>query len=297
MVFFFSSFLVEKLPSSLDDLLTTSYPLSSIIQILLITLLCLIILSYFLFSSTSSSHPSTSSSSLLTSPFLNRKIPSPIKENIRKIDELLTTYSEYNDDGTIITENHLATTHSNYDHVIIEPPEKKWLLQSRVANVKTPNDIFAIFDEFDILHKLKLPVRRLNSEINQLADQAFRDLVRDKININDEPVKVDDAVARSPELYRSYFHNRIKEAISDHISDLERTDKLSLYLCCHLSRTRAGGDTLFAVKDIFDSPQVIIMSTISHVFSVGNNSISYRHTSPNRFTCYRRWLGLYYDNK
>jgi hypothetical protein len=182
--------------------------------------------------------------------------------------------------------------------VIIEPPEKKWLLQSRVANAKTPTDFFLIFDEFDILHKLKLPVQRLHSDVTQLTEQAFRDLVRDKININDELVKVDDAVARSPELFQSYFHNRIKEAISDHLNDLQKIDTLALYICCHLSRTRAGGDTLFAVKDIFDSPQVLppFPSLLTNEIA-RDHRLPHRHPSSHRSACHRGWLGLHHDHE
>jgi hypothetical protein len=197
---------------------------------------------------------STSSTSGSTKAFI-QKILSPKREQKKSDEVITTTHSEYND--TIYSDLGCVSGPSHGTHVIIEPPEKKWLLQSRVANAKTPTDFFLIFDEFDILHKLKLPVQRLHSDVTQLTEQAFRDLVRDKININDELVKVDDAVARSPELFQSYFHNRIKEAISDHLNDLQKIDTLALYICCHLSRTRAGGDTLFAVKDIFDSPQVL----------------------------------------
>lgn len=144
-------------------------------------------------------------------------------------------------------------------HVIIEPHEKKWLLQSRVANVKNSNDLFLIFDEFNILHSLKLPLKKinLNNNLNQLTEQTFRDLVRDKININNELIKVDDNILSSPELFQIYFLNKIKEVISSHLNnDFEKIDTLALYICCHLSRTRSGGDSFFAVKDLFDSPQV-----------------------------------------
>jgi hypothetical protein len=203
-----------------------------------------ILLFYFLFSSSQSKQQNKNKNLLSQNVLQNND------------DTINTSYSEY-EYGTEYEKCPLDGGPQRASlHVLIDPPEKKWLLQSRVANAKTPSDFFAIFDEFDILHKLKLPVRRLPSDLAQLTEQTFRDLVRDKININDELVRVDDAVATSPELFRSYFHNRIKEVISDHLSDLDRIDTLALYICCHLSRTRAGGDTLFAVRDIFDSPQV-----------------------------------------
>lgn len=253
-------------PPSLASLVATS-----ILTIILVSYL----FSYLLKSSSSGSSGEgegdreTGASPLKSHSFFH-KILSP-KNDLKKFDEIFaSTHSEYNE--TIYSDHLGGPSHhgggggGHGSHVIIEPPEKKWLLQSRVANAKTPTDFFAIFDEFDILHKLKLPVQRLHTNVNQLTEQTFRDLVRDKININDELVKVDDAVARSPELFRSYFHNRIKEAISDHLNDLEKIDTLALYICCHLSRTRAGGDTFFAVKDIFDSPQVtVFLVLLSHL--------------------------------
>jgi hypothetical protein len=228
-----------------------------------------IILIYFLFSS---SYLKSQNNSQL-SPQKNSSSRKFLQENDLHHPHNSSSYSEY-EYGTDYPNDGGGGRPSSHPHVIIEPPEKKWLLQSRVANARTPLDFFSIFDEFDILHKLKLPVRRLlmrpgssgtgpgsdglstTEDLLTLTEQTFRDLVRDKININDEPVRVDDAVASSPELFQSYFHNRIKEVISDHLTDLERIDTLALYICCHLSRTRAGGDTLFAVRDIFDSPQV-----------------------------------------
>jgi hypothetical protein len=265
------------------------------------SILSILLFAYFFpFTSKSASSTSRSKNSFL------QKILSPKREQTKTDEIIATTHSEYND--TIYSDQmHGPLSHGPHaSHVIIEPPEKKWLLQSRVANARSPNDFFSIFDEFDILHKLKLPVQRLHSDVIQLTEQTFRDLVRDKININDELVRVDDAVARSPELFQSYFHNRIKEAISDHLSDLQKIDTLALYICCHLSRTRAGGDTLFAVKDIFDSPQVLSVPPFSafllpyplsdHVELAGDHGLTHRHSSTHRSSCHRGWLGLHYNN-
>jgi hypothetical protein len=154
------------------------------------------------------------------------------------------------------SDDRLQTTKLSY--VIIEPPEKKWLLQSRVANAKTTHDFFNIFDDFDILHKLKLPVNSSFSDITDSRGQVFRDLVRDKININD--VAVDIESLSENKNFEQDFHGLIKSSISQHLTDSSRLDSLAMYICGHLSRTRAGGDTLFAVKDIFDSPQVSTLS-------------------------------------
>mmetsp|Transcript_7698 Transcript_7698/g.11421 ORF Transcript_7698/g.11421 Transcript_7698/m.11421 type:complete len:503 (+) Transcript_7698:81-1589(+) len=151
---------------------------------------------------------------------------------------------------------------SSSDSVLSQIDSKeRWMLQSRVANARTTEDFFSIFNEFELLHKLKLPVSTITEEPLSMREQAFRDLVRDKININDIPVVV-DVNSSDPKKFQPYFHGIVQNAIAHHAVDKRKRDVLATHICCHLSRTRAGGDSLFAVKDIFDSPQLTI--TASH---------------------------------
>ena len=141
---------------------------------------------------------------------------------------------------------------------ILEQVNKKerMLLQSRVANARTARHLFSIFDEFEVLHKLKLPASIVSADHVDMKDQIFRDLVREKININDTPVKFDDTIYSHVKQFKQLFVQRVEQEIAHHVSSKKERHRLALYICCHLCRTRAGGDSLFAVRDIFDTPQV-----------------------------------------
>ena len=163
-------------------------------------------------------------------------------------------------------------------------------LQSRVANAKSAEDLYLIFDDFAVLHHLDLQIERERERDQGSADQAFRDLVRDKVNINNESVLVPEEHTHSPVAYRSYFHSLVLDVVrelsasslalvqkslpqnegrekqnTEHMPSLSAVksasrgldlEQLATHLCCHLARTRAGGDTFFCLSDIFNSPQV-----------------------------------------
>lgn len=158
-------------------------------------------------------------------------------------------------------------------------------LQSRVANAKSAEDLYLIFDDFDVLHRLELRIDP--SHTGASPAQAYRDLVRDKVNINSESVLVTEEQARSPVSFQLFFHGLalgvVRElnasslalvheqeqagqqslqarssfsAVSQASRSLDE-DRLATHLCCHLARTRAGGDSFFCVSHIFNSPQVM----------------------------------------
>ena len=168
-------------------------------------------------------------------------------------------------------------------------------LQSQVANAKSAEDFYTIFDNFDILHNLKLGIDEgigslsspngtgvAEKDRSASVDQAFRDLVRDKIMLNDQTYFVSEDHAANPVEFRKYFHRRIVEIIHDqcissksllrkqwnvdNCSEIKKAanynisqeseKQLATHLCCHLARTRAGGDTFFCVNSLFESPQV-----------------------------------------
>lgn len=96
-------------------------------------------------------------------------------------------------------------------------------LQSRVANAKTCDDLYCIFDDFDILHNLDL--RGVGGE-DATPDQAFRDLVRDKITLNDQTVFVSAEHTSSPSAFRQYFHRLILDIVKEqHITSREISEK------------------------------------------------------------------------
>jgi hypothetical protein len=155
--------------------------------------------------------------------------------------------------------------------------KEKLLLQSRVANARSQRELFSIFDHFEILHKLKLPMTMVSAEHVDMKDQIFRDLVREKININDLPVKFDDDSYSHPKKFESLFLEKVEDAITYHVRSKTVRRNLAMHICCHLSRTRAGGDSLFAVKDIFDTPQVDSTSLSNYLLTCFLDSSSSRH--------------------
>mmetsp|Transcript_17947 Transcript_17947/g.33739 ORF Transcript_17947/g.33739 Transcript_17947/m.33739 type:complete len:428 (-) Transcript_17947:357-1640(-) len=164
-------------------------------------------------------------------------------------------------------------------------------LQSRVANAKSAEDLYLIFDDFDVLHHLELRIDPSHSHAASPV-QAFRDLVRDKVNINNESVLVSEEHARSPASFQQFFHGLVLGLVRElnasslalvqqeqqqvgqslqarpsfsAVSRASRAlnlDQLTTHLCCHLARTRAGGDSFFCLSHIFNSPQLVI--TVSH---------------------------------
>lgn len=166
-------------------------------------------------------------------------------------------------------------------------------LQSRIANAKSAEDLYLIFDDFDALHRLALRIDPSHCHSNGASPvQAYRDLVRDKVNINSESVLVTEQQARSPASFQQFFHGLalglVRELAASSLALVQEQekagqlslsarssfsavsqssraldeDRLATHLCCHLARTRAGGDSFFCVSHIFNSPQLVI--TVSH---------------------------------
>lgn len=161
-------------------------------------------------------------------------------------------------------------------------------LQSRIANSNCSEDLYSIFDDFSVLHELILDTETeegsSEAHFTARADQAFRDLVRDKVNINDESVSITVEHCSRPKLFQQFFHEKILGIVRQQIKDSRELAKsqqhlgtressietetkldesrLATHICCHLARTRAGGDTFFSLSEIFNSPQLVI--TVGH---------------------------------
>ena len=166
------------------------------------------------------------------------------------------------------------------------PDKQRWRLQTRVANARSASDLLNIFAEFQDLQNLSLPtIIDATTELHVAKEQAFRDLVRERVVVNDTPVEPGTSPSSDPSQFKRDFEAHIQEAIMRHVSDPIRRKNISMHICCHLSRTRAGGDSLFAVQDIFKSPQVsdvqhtivystcIILSSKVYVYSLSVLSV------------------------
>lgn len=133
------------------------------------------------------------------------------------------------------------------------PLKDRVSLQTRVANATTAHDLLRIFADYKILERLRLPTQRISTdELGQANEQAFRDIVRERILINDTPI---DPTENTSKDFKKDFHSKIEDTIAPHVEDTAKRAVISTHLCCHLSRTRAGGDSYFAIQDLFASPQ------------------------------------------
>ena len=142
------------------------------------------------------------------------------------------------------------------------PDKERWRLQSLVANARSVTDLLNIFSEFHDLQSLQLPtISDMSSENTSIKEQAFRDLVRERVVVNDTPVEPGTSPSSDPSQFERDFEAHIQNAISKHVPDPLKRKNISMHLCCHLSRTRAGGDSFFAVQDVFICPQVREIST------------------------------------
>ena len=137
------------------------------------------------------------------------------------------------------------------------PMKEKLDLQTRVANAVTASDLLQIFVDYKKLGRLRLNTDRITSDesFNQANEQAFKDLVRERILINNVPI---EPVQHADKNFRQKFLTRIEDTISAHVADLKMRQLIAPHICCHLSRTRAGGDSYFAIQDIFATPQFTI---------------------------------------
>mmetsp|Transcript_4040 Transcript_4040/g.6262 ORF Transcript_4040/g.6262 Transcript_4040/m.6262 type:complete len:341 (-) Transcript_4040:310-1332(-) len=173
---------------------------------------------------------------------------------------LLSLIWQFHNESDDSTYSHNENTETNESVLLLINPKDRQKLRKRVQCATTTEDFFNIFNEFEFLRKLNMPVSNVSEEPPEAVEQAFRDLVRDKISINNIPI-VMGANSTVPKKFKSYFHGIVKKVISDHAVDKKKRDVLATRICCYLSRTRSGGDSLFAVRDIFDSPQLIIAAS------------------------------------
>jgi hypothetical protein len=171
----------------------------------------------------------------------------------KQMPEKLVPVSAVNKSVAVLTP-HLCDKEKISQSVVDQFPLKDRVsLQTRVANATTAHDLLRIFADYKILERLRLPTQRISTdELGQANEQAFRDLVRERILINDTPV---DPAENSSKDFKKDFHSKIQETIAPHVEDTAKRAVISTHLCCHLSRTRAGGDSYFAIQDLFASPQ------------------------------------------
>ena len=143
------------------------------------------------------------------------------------------------------------------------PLKQKLSLQTRVANAATANDLLQIFQDYRELERLRLTTDKITSDesLSQANEQAFKDLVRERVLINEVAI---EPFEHSGKDFRKKFQARIQDTIARHVSDLVMRDLIATHICCHLSRTRAGGDSFFAIQDIFASPQFTITAAAAY---------------------------------
>lgn len=134
--------------------------------------------------------------------------------------------------------------------------EEKMHIKSRISYAFNAVGILSIFKDFSILQNLNLPVDSRNNDTESI-DQAFRDLVREKIIANNVMMKLNSKDNSEPSTFKNSFLTIIESLISSHVTDSKLKKEMATHLCVHLSRTHSGGDSFFVVKSIFDSPQVL----------------------------------------
>lgn len=143
------------------------------------------------------------------------------------------------------------------------PLKQKLSLQTRVANAATADDLLQIFTDYRELERLRLTTDKITSDesLSQANEQAFKDLVRERVLINEVAIEPIEHTAKD---FRKKFQARIQDTIARHVSDVVMRDLIATHICCHLSRTRAGGDSFFAIQDIFASPQFTITAAAAY---------------------------------
>jgi hypothetical protein len=133
-------------------------------------------------------------------------------------------------------------------------------LQVRIACASNSEDLYSILDDFPILKDLNLPTEcKLRSINTENIDQTFRDLIRERVTLNEIPLRLDNTTGIQQ--FKDKFLNAIENSIATHVTDIKKRKQLAMHICLHLSRTRSGGDSLFAVQNIFASQQVIMTTS------------------------------------
>ena len=121
-------------------------------------------------------------------------------------------------------------------------------------------NLHSIFDRISIFKQLQFPCGLNKFESDNCAqEQSFRDLIRERIEINNKPVNIDSANIPFRQ-FKHEFQLVVEDAIRPHVhageEDPNRLSEIAVLICCHLSRTRSGGDSLFAIRDLLPSSLV-----------------------------------------
>ena len=115
----------------------------------------------------------------------------------------------------------------------------------------TARDIQVVFDGYAILQHLQFPcgLNELENDLNA-QEQSFRDLIRERIEINNKPIDIDPNIPFSQ--FKQQFQQVVENAISPYITleHAPQLSKIAVMMCCHLSRTRSGGVSQFALLDL-----------------------------------------------
>lgn len=141
-----------------------------------------------------------------------------------------------------------------------------------IASATTANDLFALFDNHQIFETLSLPTLAPGCmDDTQSLEQTFRDLVREKVIINDMCLEVDEEVRDNASKFRSYFESYISSTL--HAFHPCISPLAVCRLCAHFSRTRAGGDSYFALQELFENSPFVITASPHHTHALTTISI------------------------
>lgn len=131
-----------------------------------------------------------------------------------------------------------------------------------IASATTANDLFALFDSHQIFETLSLPTLPPSCmDDTQSLEQTFRDLVREKVIINELCLQVEESMRDNASKFRSYFESYITSTLQPFYPCVSQLAVRRL--CAHFSRTRAGGDSYFALQELFTHSPVRISFSFS----------------------------------
>lgn len=149
-------------------------------------------------------------------------------------------------------------SHDNSFSIIPQIPvkQREHIINSLNTTNNVAENISLIFKEYNnIFSRIECPSCPLDISI----DQAFRDLVRERVELNNSLVQINSDIP--PAAFQSQFLAAIKEVVCPRIvADVDK-DTVALIICRYLSRTRSGGDSLFALRDLFSSSEYTIIAS------------------------------------
>lgn len=137
----------------------------------------------------------------------------------------------------------------------------------------TSNDLFALFDNHQIFTSLSLPLLSLPAMDDcSSLDQTFRDLVREKVIINETCVTCDENIRDNAIKFRTFFEDYVFSTLQ--LFHPTVTMMTVRRLCAHFSRTRAGGDSYFALQEIFEHSPFVITASPHHTHALTTIAIT-----------------------